>query len=84
MSGTSSGAYDDTLLGDNFAVNVHGVTAIPGIDDSTTLDATGNSFQFATAAPSKALTMQLIAGAIDESVHTATVSTESFQGGSDR
>ena len=44
----------------------------------------GSSFQFATGAASKALTVELLAGASDESVHTATINTESFQGGSDR
>ena len=49
-----------------------------------TLDPTGSSFQFTTGVASKALTVQLLAGAADESVHTATINTESFQGGSDR
>ena len=81
---TNTGTYDDTILGDNFAVDVHGVAATPDANDTMTLDPTGSSFQFTTGVASKALTVQLLAGAADESVHTATINTESFQGGSDR
>jgi hypothetical protein len=81
--GTGSGAYNITLLNGQLAAFFQNVATTQGQQDRLTFDPKG-SVQFATTAAHKALMVQLIAHAADQSEYDAVLTTQTASGSSER